>query len=62
MNWLLIITIFSTDGSSISVNYPKSSEDICERTAANFMAQYEAEGTKAEYVCKPASPFVEKTN
>lgn len=58
MNWLLIITIFSVDGSSISVNYQKSSEDICERTAANFMRQYEEEGTRAEYECKPNSPFV----
>ena len=58
MNWLLIITVFSIDGSSISVNYQKSSEDICERTAANFMAQYKEEGTKAEYKCEPVSPFI----
>ena len=60
MNWLLIITIFSIDGSAISVSYPKTTEDICERTAANFMAQYEEEGTKATYVCKPTSPFIAK--
>ena len=60
MKWLLIITIFSTDGSAISVSYPKSSEAVCERTASYYMARYEDEGTKATYVCKPTSPFIAK--
>jgi len=57
MNWILIITIFSTGGNTtISYQYP--SEDICERAAANYMELYDEEGTVAKYKCEPNSEFV----
>ena len=61
MKWLLIITIFGTDGDVTRVSHAQASEDVCERTAGYYMERYEAEGTNAEYECVPASPFVEKT-
>ena len=58
MKWLLIITIFGTDGDVTRVSYKQASEDICERTAGYYMERYENEGTKAAYQCVPNSEFV----
>jgi len=58
MKWLLIITIFGTDGDVTRVGYAQSSEDTCEATAKYYMERYAEEGTKASYECKPKSPFV----
>jgi len=59
MKWLLIITLFG-DSGAIEVRYSHPTEDICNRAGANYMASYEAEGTKAEFECVPTSPFVVK--
>ena len=58
MKWILIITLFGADGDVTRVGYAQASEETCEKTAGYYMKRYEDEGAKAEYECKPKSPFV----